>query len=174
MIERRIRTREEWKAAASRSPLVLIPLPVSTVFVHTSVTDQLEPNATPTKEAEQMRRVQQVAFGRKFSDFSYSFGVFPSGRVYQGRGRDKAQAATEGFNSTSLSICTIGNTDIHPPTEDQLEAIVWLINHLQEAQAINPTHVDVRGHREVAPKACPGRLFTDAMITDIQQRVNHS
>lgn len=115
--------------------------------------------------------LQGIAFGRGFSDISYSFVIFPSGRIYEGRGWGVVQAATLGFNDRSYSICTGGNTDAHQETNRQVASIIWLINRGQRLDRIRD-RVDVRGHREVAPKACPGVKFTDDELQEVQKAVN--
>lgn len=147
------------------------PAPLRTIYIHTSVTKQLSAGATRTAEKAQMRAVDDIAFARGFNGFSYSFGVFPSGRAYEGRGFLVVEAATEPHNYTSDSICTIGNTDAFKPTDAQIDAIVGIIKTGQR-RGKYAQKLDIRGHREVAPKACPGRYFTDQMIAAVQARVN--
>lgn len=149
----------------------MAPKPVSTVFIHTSVTPQLPPDATVEEEKEQMRNVDNIAFGRGFNGFSYSMGVFASGRVYEGRGFGVVEAATGGFNTTSDSIATIGNTDAFNPTTKQIEAIVQTIRWGQDNGYFVHNGLQVRGHREVAAKACPGQFFTNAILEEIEDRV---
>jgi hypothetical protein len=160
----------EW-GRRDHNPYEYAPKPLSTIFIHTSVTTQLGAGATMRAEKEQMRAVDNIAFGRGFNGFSYSFGVFPSGRAYEGRGFRVVEAATEPYNYTSDSICTIGNTDVFKPTEAQIDAIVGVIKEGQR-QGHYAQKLDIRPHRAVAAKACPGVKFTDAMIAAIETRVN--
>lgn len=168
----RIITREQWGARPARANPGSVRDPVSQVFIHTSVTSQLPKDATVAQEKQAMLVLQGIAFGRGFSDISYSFVIFPSGRIYEGRGWGVTQAATLGFNDQSYSFCTGGNTDVHQETNRQVESIIWLINRGQKIGRI-ADRVDVRGHREVAPKACPGAKFTDAELQEVQRDVNH-
>ena len=172
MTEFKVFSRKEWGALPARSNPGKVKDPVGQVFIHTSVTSQLPKKATVKQEKEAMLVLQGIAFGRGFSDISYSFVIFPSGRVYEGRGWGVTQAATLGFNDQSYSFCTGGNTDAFQETNPQVEAITRLINRGQRNGRIKK-HVDVRGHREVAPKACPGAKFTDAEIQAVQRDVNH-
>lgn len=165
-------SREEWGAKPPRAHLGTVTDPVKEVFIHTSVTSELPKTATVQQEKNAMLVLQGIAFGRGFSDISYSFVIFPSGRIYEGRGWGVEQAATLGYNAKSYSFCTGGNTDAYQETKEQKLSIISLINRGQNQGRI-VKHVDVRGHREVAPKACPGRLFTDQDLQKIQYDVNH-
>lgn len=109
-------------------------------------------------EKAHMRYLQEIAFGRGFSDISYSFVVFPSGNVYKGRGFKVVGAHTQGSNSTSHAICFVGNFEISKPTPEALESAGEL-----HAHAIDKGHTvrgaPIKGHREApgAATACPGR-----------------
>jgi hypothetical protein len=157
-----IRPHDPWTKAAG---------PLETVFLHTSVTTQLKSTATADEERAQMRSVDSIAYGRGFNGFSYNFGVFPSGRAYEGRGFLVVEAATEDYNSTSDSIATIGNTDAFEPTEAQIQAIIGIIKKGQKL-GFYAKKLNVREHNEVAAKACPGKFFTDAVIRKIERAVN--
>jgi hypothetical protein len=147
------------------------PKPLHTIFVHTSVTANLPASASVAQEREQMRAVDGIAFARGFNGFSYNFGVFPSGRAYEGRGFRVVEAATDPYNTSSDSICTIGNTDTVKPTDAQIDAIVGIIKEGQR-RGDYASKLSIRGHREVAPKACPGAMFTNAMLAAIEARVS--
>ena len=160
----------EW-GIRPHDPYVIATGPLSTIYVHTSVTEQLSATAGRVEEQAQMRSVDNIAWGRGFNGFSYSFGVFASGRAYEGRGFLVSEAATEPYNTTSDSICCIGNTDAFNPTKAQIESIIGIIKRGQKRRSYARS-LDIRGHREVAPKACPGVRFTDANINYIQHQVN--
>ena len=145
--------------------------PVDTIFIHTSVTTQLEASAKKNDEKAQMRSVDNIAFGRGFNGFSYSFGVFPSGRGYEGRGWNVVEAATAPYNEESDSISFIGNTDVFDPTEAQFEAIIAIIKDGQRRGKVT-ANATIRFHREVAPKACPGAKVTEAHRRRIQRGVS--
>lgn len=168
----KVYSRKEWGARPARENPGRVADPVAMVFIHTSVTSQLPKTATVAQEKQAMLILQGIAFGRGFSDISYSFVIFPSGRIYEGRGWGVTQAATLGFNDISYSFCTGGNTDANQETRQQRESIIGLINAGQKHGRIDKW-VNVRGHREVAAKSCPGRLFTDKDIREIQRDVNH-
>lgn len=166
----RIEPNHTW-GIRDHDPYVRVRGPLSTVFLHTSVTTQLGADASVAAERAQMRSVDSIAYGRGFNGFSYNFGVFPSGRAYEGRSFLVVEAATEDFNSTSDSIATIGNTDAFEPTEAQILAIIGIIKRGQKL-GVYTKKLNVREHNEVAAKACPGKFFTDAVTRRIERAVN--
>ncbi len=73
---------------------------VDTVFIHHTVTQH---TADPLFDT---RNVQNVAFGRGFSDISYTLLVHPDGTILEGRiydGKPAVGAHTKGYNSTNPS-----------------------------------------------------------------------
>lgn len=166
----RIIPAEDWGRRA-HTPYSYAPPKLKTIFLHTSVTKHLEASALKRTEMAEMRNVDNIAFGRGFNGFSYNFGVFASGRAYEGRGFRVVEAATDPYNFESDSICFIGNTDAFKPTDAAIDAVVAIIKLGQKRGHYAET-LDIRGHREVAPKACPGRYVTDQMIAAVQARVN--
>lgn len=148
--------RNAWKASPPKSPHVPMGGPASGTYVHHSVTEA--GGNKPSDEQAHMRQLQQIAFGRGFQDISYSFIVFPSGRVYEGRGWGVVGAHTEGSNSTSHAICFVGNFETEEPTKAALQTAADV-----HRRGLNKGHIKqggfVRGHRDApgASTACPGR-----------------
>ena len=107
-----------------------------------------------------MRELQQIAFSRGFSDISYSFLVFPSGRVYKGRGWGVVGAHTSGANSFAHAISFVGNYEASKPSKESLEAARDVIR-----QGVKQGHIKkggfVTGHRDAAgaSTACPGKYL---------------
>lgn len=162
----RITPANEWGRSAHK-PYQNGPRPVSTVFVHTSVTKQLPASATVEQEKAEMRSLDAIAKARGFNGVSYSICIFPSGRAYEGRGFGVVEAATSGYNTTSDSVCFVGNTDAHKPTQAQLDSMVKVLRHGQ-TNGYLAKNLTCRGHREVAAKACPGRYVTTAHLRSFE------
>ena len=145
--------------------------PVGRIFTHTSVTAQLSPNASKAEEMSQMRSLDNIGFGREFNGISYNHCVFPSGRVYEGRGFLVTEAASAPYNSTSDSVVFVGNTDLHPVTKDQFDGHAGVIKMgIRLGKYTRPIDNDL--HNEIAPKACPGRHYGQAQATAMEGRVN--
>ncbi len=109
-----------------------------------------------------MREVQQIAFGRDFSDISYSFLIFPTGNVYEGRGFGTVGAHTLGHNSTAYAMCLVGNYENEKMTDAQMDAVRAMIAEGQRLGFI-ASDFTVQGHREVTSTACPGRNAFDRL-----------
>jgi len=71
--------------------------------------------------------------------------------------QDGAHAGVAEFNKYGIGICLVGHFDQTYPTARQMEALVGLINYLQERCQI-PT-ANIMGHRHVKPTRCPGANF---------------
>jgi N-acetylmuramoyl-L-alanine amidase len=82
----------------------------------------------------------------------------PSGRVYEGRGWNRHNGATKGYNGNSLAFCWTGNYDTSQPTQASIDAGRALL-----AQGMRDGYLTadftIRGHRDVASTACPGRYL---------------
>jgi hypothetical protein len=156
---------------SAHNPYETGPKPVGTVFFHTSVTTQLSPAATAPQERAEMRKLDAIAKGRGFNGISYSVCIFPSGRAYYGRGWGVVEAATEGYNTTSDSVCFAGNTDSFPLTRAQKDAAVQVLRQGQLAGFLTVRGLSIRGHREVAAKACPGRHVSDDTLRAFERAV---
>ena len=70
---------------------------------------------------------------------------------------DGAHAGVAEYNKHGIGICLVGDFEKGYPTAKQMEALVGLVNYLQERCKI-PT-ANIMGHRHVKPTRCPGRNF---------------
>jgi hypothetical protein len=146
--QRRVVPRSEWGASPPKS---VAPMSSTTngLFVHHTVAGA---PVTVAGEKAEMRNLQRIAWGRGFQDISYSFIVFPSGRIYEGRGLNVAGAHTAGFNSTSYAVSAAGNYDTNRPTNEMVAAIRWL-----RRDYLKLAGKPLRPHRAVYSTACPGQ-----------------
>ena len=157
-------SREEWGAAPPKNHLGRISGPVSEIFVHHTVTA----SGPPDREVELMRTVQQIAFDRDFSDISYSYLIFPTGNVYEGRGFGVVGAHTVGHNSTSYAMSLVGNYESEPMTDAQVDAVRQMIEEGQRLGFVT-SEPTIQGHSDVSSTACPG---THAFERLAELRVN--
>lgn len=149
-------SRKDWGAKPPKGTRQKMVMPAAGTWIHHTVTSG-QPR-TKTQEKAHMRELQQIAFSRGFSDISYNFVIFESGRVYKGRGWGIVGAHTEGSNSIAHAFCFVGNYETQKPTPASLESAGQL-----HRQGIKAGHIRkggfIKGHREApgAATACPGK-----------------
>lgn len=95
---------------------------------------------------------------KPWSDIGYSWLVDDFGNSYEGRGWLRSQAATVGHNSTSHSICWMGNSMTRQPSNKALACIAQLIVDGQKVGAVT-NDCTISGHRDANSTACPGDLL---------------
>lgn len=130
---------------------------ITEIFIHCSATKpQWMINSTPDQKVAEIRRWHMQENGWK--DIGYHFVIDRSGDVVAGRSIERAGAHVRNHNANSIGICLIGGwggatTDQFEEhfTELQREALFKLLDDL------TPKFPDarIRGHNEVAAKACP-------------------
>jgi peptidoglycan hydrolase-like protein with peptidoglycan-binding domain len=141
--------KETWGARAPLAQLQSMNLPVSTIYLHhtvTSVTDDSSADA---------RRVTSYS---SYIDVPYTIMVHPNGDVLQGRYKGSVPALgahTKGQNAVSLGIALIGNYVGEIPTPEALESIARVIESFVEQGNVTPTFT-LRSHSEVYATACCG------------------
>lgn len=162
----RIIPRSEWGAKYSDgAPNVTLKLPYAETWLHHSVTRQLAPDATVAQECAAMREIEQIGQDRFRQGISYTWLIFPSGRIYEGHSVNRRGAHTGGRNDIARAICFAGNYQTHELTTAQVTSAAWLLRHAHEqGWAKNPTANG--GHRDLKATDCPGRHTYDA-IPDI-------
>lgn len=99
----------EWGARAR--PSNLSPQTVKSdgvVFLHHSVR-RARPNMSAGEERAYMRDFEAQHMSQGWKALGYSFVVFPSGRVYRGRGFNNVPAAQVGHNTGNGAICFVGD-----------------------------------------------------------------
>jgi N-acetylmuramoyl-L-alanine amidase len=114
-------------------------------------------------ERAMMRAIQNFHMDdRGWADFAYSFAVFPSGRVYRGRGWKRQGAHTEGRNDVSIAVCFMGNFEVEKPTDKALKAARKLRQKGIQERRLTP-NVRTAGHRAApgASTACPGQFLVN-------------
>lgn len=161
----RIRRRHVWDAAQPKAIPSMVSWRDKTLFVHHTA-DEFHYTARTRagrirEEREHMRQLQLVAFIRGFNDISYNFVVFPSGRVYEGRGACVRGAHTQGgkpgyaaFYNDHPGVSFAGNYETRRMTRRQVAAFRLLRARLRSRYGVSKR---VWPHCRVFPTACPGR-----------------
>lgn len=91
---------------------------------------------------------------RKWADIGYSFGACPHGKVFEGRGIGRIQAAQPTGNSTWYSV-TLMSGPGEAPTSAQIEAVRELRGWLMDKGVAGV----VKGHRDFYSTDCPGTVL---------------
>lgn len=155
-------------------------LPATTAWLHHSVTTHLSAGASYSADREQMRVLDRIGYQRfNYADggwtrpagagISYTYVVFPSGRIFQGHDARRKASHTSGHNTDGIGICLAGNYDNRPPTENQLDAVAWLLNDAVRRGELDTARLD-GGHRDTGfATSCPGDLAHRA-IPEINRR----
>lgn len=154
----RIVTRDDWQADPASAPKHRMRLPAIEVFVHHSVTPV---SSNPGKD---MRVVEAVGL-KRFGQFSYSYCIHPEGVILEGAGLGRG-AHTRGRNSTSFGVCWLGDYEERPVKMQQVDATRWLVAWLVDQGHLRLS-APLRGHRDVAATACPGRNLY-AVLDDLR------
>lgn len=126
-------------------------------YLHHTVTAHLPTTATLDQERAQWRHVENIGQQRFGAGMSYTFGVFPSGRVYQGAsvGRISYHSGA-GRNTRGVGIALVGNYDTNPIGHRAIEGVGALLREgvrrgWWRGLTITATH------RDFSATACPGR-----------------
>lgn len=158
-------SRDEWGATPPEKQLNRMVLPVSTVYLHHTVTPvSSDPRAD-------MRRMVNSVVPSKYVDCPYNVVVHPDGTILTGRylgGLPALGAHTSGQNSVSLGIAVLGNYVDIPPTSQSVESVARVIEAFVKQGFVTATFT-LRSHSEVKQTACCGTQLR-AQIADIYQK----
>ena len=128
-------------------------------WAHHTVTSHLPEDASVAQEMVQMRSIESIGQSRFGAGMSYTFLVFPSGRVYQGVSINRVSYHTGmGRNANSVAICYPGNYENKVPTQVQIDATARLLRYGTERGWWTQKKID-GGHRDLKATACPGRHY---------------
>ena len=122
---------------------------ITDIIVHCS--------ATPEGKSFTVADIDRWHRQRGFAQIGYHYVIYLDGSVHKGRPIEQVGAHCQGHNAHSIGICYIGGlaTDNKTPkdtrTPEQKQA---MLNLLKELRAKFPT-ATIRGHRDLAAKACP-------------------
>jgi N-acetylmuramoyl-L-alanine amidase len=156
-------TRTQWGARPAKA-WTPMPRPVGTVFIHHSVTPF---GADGMIVVPQIQRTHMDTNG--WNDIAYQELVHDNGDVYEGRGFGVIGGATRGENSTSLSICALGNYEHVIPSAALITSIVNRIVAAVQEGRLHRTP-QIKGHMDSSATACPGRFLYER-IPEITARV---
>jgi peptidoglycan hydrolase-like protein with peptidoglycan-binding domain len=122
---------------------------IDTIFIHCT--------ATPEGRDYTVADIRAWHKARGWSDIGYHYVVYRDGRVMLGRPIGQVGSHVAGHNTGSIGIVYVGGVtadgktakDTRTPT--QRASLLWLTEALARKHKVKR----VRGHNEVAAKACP-------------------
>ena len=126
-------------------------------YLHHTVTTHLPETATVEQERAEMRKIEQIGQDRFGAGISYTFIIFPSGRIYQGASVNRiSYHSGSGRNTRGVGVCLAGNYDTHPLGKKAKDAIVALLRHgVAKGWWGDPALTEA--HRDFKGTACPGK-----------------
>lgn len=124
-------------------------------YLHHTVTRHLPEDASVAYEVSQMRAIEAIGQQRFGNGISYTFLIFPSGRVYEGASITRISAHTgKGRNTTGAGLCLAGNYETHPlgvkAERALVDLLVWGVGHWWKSPTITAAHRDIKS------TSCPG------------------
>ena len=127
--------------------------PKRSLYIHHTVTRLSKP-WTKAREEEHMRLLERLHLDRGFTGIGYNFVLFPSGRLYEGRGGKAIPAAQLNANSGSVAIAFVGDFRTDKATKEALERLDDAIRALKNRRRITR----IGGHRDAPGQSttCPG------------------
>lgn len=131
------------------------PLPATETWLHHSVT--IAPDLVPpfTDDYAAIRTLEQIGEDRFGYGISYTWLITPAGLIFEGHRVDGVGTHTGGRNSRARAICLVGNYEDAEPTDEQITAAAWLLQHAHQRGWIDRPALD-GGHRDLKATACPG------------------
>lgn len=148
-------SRASWGSKyATSQPMT--PDPKKLVVVHHFASPDVPVNATPEQEAEALRGVEKYHVETHgWKAIGYSFVIFESGRIYEGRGWGQIGAHTPGKNSSAHGICFGMNGQVRPATAAVVASFRALINEGKKRGWVSYGWA-IGGHRDFDDTTCPG------------------
>lgn len=122
---------------------------IDTIFIHCA--------ATPEGKDFTTTDIRAWHKARGFTDVGYHYVVYRDGTVALGRPIGQVGAHVSGHNTGSIGVCYIGGVSADGKvakdtrTKAQTSSLLWLTQQLVKKFNVKR----IRGHSEVANKACP-------------------
>jgi len=118
---------------------------IAGIVVHHSAAD----SGTPTA-------IANYHISRGWPGIGYHFVISPDGTISQTNDLESISYHVGYYNTTYVGICLIGHLSKHPPTQQQMYSLKYLIRHVKSAIG---KELKIKGHRDLAATECPGKLM---------------
>lgn len=132
-------------------------LPATEVWLHHSVT--LAPDLLPpfTDDYKAIRTLESIGESRFGKGISYTRLFTPAGLIFEGHSIDRVGTHTANHNTVACGYCLVGNYETTKPTDKQLRAVAWCLQHDKQRGWITAAKLN-GGHKDLKQTACPGEL----------------
>lgn len=162
----RIISRAEW-GARHPNGFGSRKLPATQAWLHHSVTLAPDLVAPFDDDYAAIRELEEIGQARFGGGISYTRLITPAGLIFEGHSIGRVGSHTANRNSVAVGYCLIGNYQTAHPTEAQLRALAWCLQHDHQHGWLDAPRLD-GGHRDLKSTACPGR-HAYARISDVNQ-----
>jgi hypothetical protein len=162
---RKIISRSTWNARPPRSTPVKVTWHRNIeVWIHHSDYPTLNEQETLANERKRMKVLQDLHLdNREWDDIGYNYVIMPSGRIYEGRGKEIQGSHCYGQNSEP-GICFDGRYNSVIPSQAALKSFFWLLDSLKLGKD------RFRGHRDgwkvngISQTTCPGDALYNYLV----------
>jgi N-acetylmuramoyl-L-alanine amidase len=152
-------SRAEWGAGEPNASGTNNPTQI--IVHHTGDQNDAIANLFPNDDKGFMLREYEIAVGGVFSDFPYNWAIGLNDTILEGRDPSKQGGHEPKVNTTSLSVVVLGNYEIRDFETEQENNLVDLLAYLCYEYDISASQI--KGHKDIKPKACPGKNVYDRL-----------
>lgn len=150
----KIRSRRSWGAGRLSATIQRLSANSIPIIHHTASPYGITKRSSVPEEIEVLKNIQAFHKGKGWSDIAYSHLIFPSGRVYTGRGWNRIPAGAIGYNTGNWHPCLVGNFEVDQPTDAALHTLRALVRRFRRRTGSKRAAL---GHYQVNPTSCPGK-----------------
>jgi hypothetical protein len=150
----RIRSRRGWTSVPLTAQTQRLGKHSTPCVHHTASSYGINSKSSVKDEQAVLRKIEAQHRSQGWNNIAYSQLIFPSGRIYTGRGWNRIPAGAIGFNSGNWHPCLVGNFETQKPTPAALRSLRSLTRRFRIRTGSKRKAV---GHYQVNPTACPGK-----------------
>lgn len=145
-------SRQKWGA---KGTVPRDPTPKTKLYLHHTVSGIGKVRWTEAEERAHMRMLERDHMKEGWDTIGYSYVLFPTGRLYTGRGPSGLPAAQRKQNSGTIAIALVGNYETQAVTDKQRTRLIKAILNLKKTKRLRT----IGGHKQAPGQstACPGK-----------------
>lgn len=152
----KIRSRRSWRAGRSTATVQRLGTGSIPIIHHTASAYGITKQSSVRDEVAVLQNIQAFHRSKGWSDIAYSHLIFPSGRIYTGRGWYRIPAGAIGYNTGNWHPCLVGNFEVDQPTDEALRSLRSLVRRFRRRTGSKRKAL---GHYQVNPTSCPGKYM---------------